>query len=63
MSEAKSRSRLWFLWHSWLATGARQRDIRRQFLIEAVMVSLVGGVAGLVIGLTIGGVLIFGGCR
>ena len=34
-----------------MATGARQRDIQRQFLTEAVMVSLVGGVAGVVIGL------------
>ncbi|MBN9421891.1 MAG: macrolide ABC transporter permease/ATP-binding protein MacB [Candidatus Accumulibacter sp. 66-26] len=42
-----------------MATGARQRDIQRQFLTEAVMVSLVGGVAGLVIGLAIGAALIF----
>jgi len=42
-----------------MATGARQRDIQRQFLTEAVMVSLVGGVAGVVIGLAIGAALIF----
>lgn len=42
-----------------MATGARQRDIHRQFLTEAVMVSLVGGVAGLGIGLAIGVALIF----
>jgi len=37
-----------------MATGARERDIMRQFLAEAVLVSLVGGVAGVVIGLAIG---------
>lgn len=42
-----------------MATGARQQDIQRQFLTEAVMVSLVGGVAGVGIGLSIGTALIF----
>ena len=42
-----------------MATGARQRDIQRQFLTEAVMVSVVGGVAGLLIGLGIGVVLTY----
>ncbi|MFC4203198.1 MacB family efflux pump subunit [Candidimonas humi] len=42
-----------------MATGARQRDIQRQFLAEAVMVSLVGGCAGVVLGLAIGAALIF----
>jgi macrolide transport system ATP-binding/permease protein len=42
-----------------MATGARQRDIQRQFLTEAVMVSLVGGVIGVVIGLSVGAALIF----
>lgn len=37
-----------------MATGARERDIMRQFLAEAVLVSLVGGVAGVLIGLAIG---------
>lgn len=37
-----------------MATGARERDIMRQFLAEAVLVSLVGGIAGVVIGLVIG---------
>jgi macrolide transport system ATP-binding/permease protein len=41
-----------------MATGARQRDILRQFLTEAVMLSLVGGVTGIVLALLIGGVLI-----
>ncbi|MFS2117644.1 ABC transporter permease, partial [Herbaspirillum frisingense] len=33
-----------------LATGARQRDILRQFLTEAVLVTLVGGAAGVGLG-------------
>ncbi|THF62607.1 MacB family efflux pump subunit [Pseudothauera rhizosphaerae] len=41
-----------------MATGARQRDIQRQFITEAVMVSVVGGVVGVVIGLIVGVVLI-----
>ncbi len=44
-----------------MATGARQRDILRQFLAEAVMVSLVGGVVGVVAGLLIGGGLLLWG--
>ncbi|MFY9826285.1 MAG: ABC transporter permease [Thermoanaerobaculia bacterium] len=32
------------------ALGARQRDVRRQFLLEASLLSLVGGVAGVVLG-------------
>lgn len=40
-----------------MATGARQRDILRQFLTEAVMLSLVGGVTGIALALLIGGVL------
>jgi len=38
-----------------MATGARQRDILRQFLCEAVMLSMVGGLAGIVLALAIGG--------
>ncbi|MFT3805206.1 MAG: MacB family efflux pump subunit [Burkholderiaceae bacterium] len=41
-----------------MATGARQRDILRQFLTEAMLVSLVGGIAGTAIGLAIGAALI-----
>jgi macrolide transport system ATP-binding/permease protein len=42
-----------------MATGARERDIKQQFLTEAVMVSLVGDVIGIMIGLAIGIALIF----
>jgi len=41
-----------------MATGARQRDILRQFLTEAVMLSVVGGIAGIGLALLVGGVLI-----
>lgn len=41
-----------------MATGARQRDILRQFLTEAVLVSVVGGVIGVALGITIGGILL-----
>ena len=44
-----------------MATGARQIDILRQFLTEAVLVSLVGGIAGVAFGLAIGGVLLLAG--
>ncbi|CAN7589874.1 MacB family efflux pump subunit [Acidovorax sp. LjRoot194] len=44
-----------------MATGARQGDILRQFLTEAVLVTLVGGAAGLAIGLAVGAVLIVSG--
>ncbi len=33
------------------AVGARQRDIRSQFLIEAVMLCLLGGLTGIVLGI------------
>jgi putative ABC transport system permease protein len=32
------------------ALGARQRDVRRQFLLEAALLSLVGGLAGVLLG-------------
>lgn len=41
-----------------MATGARQRDILRQFLSEAVMLSMVGGLTGIVLALGLGGVLL-----
>ena len=40
-----------------MAVGARQSDILRQFLIEAVLVCLLGGALG--VGLAIGGSLLF----
>ncbi|MDP9530201.1 MacB family efflux pump subunit [Pseudomonas protegens] len=40
-----------------MATGARQRDILRQFLTEAVMLSVVGGLTGIGVALIIGGIL------
>ncbi len=40
------------------ALGARPRDVQRQFLLEAVMLSLVGGLAGLAFG--VAGSFIFG---
>lgn len=41
-----------------MATGARQRDIQRQFLTEAVVLTMVGGVIGVLTGLSIGVALI-----
>ena len=41
-----------------MATGARQRDIMRQFLTESVLVTLVGGSVGIVTGLAFGALLI-----
>ncbi|MCA1323606.1 MacB family efflux pump subunit [Herbaspirillum sp. alder98] len=44
-----------------LATGARQRDIMRQFLTEAVLVTVVGGSAGVLVGLLVGiGLIVMG---
>ena len=37
-----------------MAVGARQSDIMQQFLIEAVMVCLIGGVAGIALSFAIG---------
>jgi macrolide transport system ATP-binding/permease protein len=42
-----------------MATGARQRDIQRQFLTEAVLIAVSGGLIGVIAGLTIGGALLF----
>jgi putative ABC transport system permease protein len=37
-----------------MSIGARRRDIRNQFLIEALVLSLIGGVIGMLIGFTLG---------
>jgi macrolide export ATP-binding/permease protein macB 2 len=37
-----------------MATGARQADIMRQFLVEAVLLTGLGGTAGVVIGVLLG---------
>ncbi len=42
-----------------MATGARRRDILRQFLTEAVLVTLAGGAAGIAAGLAVGAALVF----
>ncbi|CAL4869394.1 Macrolide export ATP-binding/permease protein MacB (plasmid) [Asticcacaulis sp. MM231] len=39
-----------------MAVGARQRDIMEQFLIEAVLVCLIGGVMGILLALAFGGI-------
>jgi macrolide transport system ATP-binding/permease protein len=39
-----------------LAIGARRADVGRQFLIEAAMLSCVGGLVGIAIAAIIGGV-------
>ena len=38
------------------AVGARRSDIRTQFLIEALVLSLTGGVLGIALGATLAGV-------
>jgi putative ABC transport system permease protein len=40
-----------------LAVGARTRDVMRQFLLEAVAISLAGGVAGIVLGVVAAAVI------
>ncbi len=42
-----------------MATGAREYDILSQFLIEAMLVTIVGGTAGVILGLIVGILLIF----
>lgn len=40
-----------------MAVGARQADIRQQFLIEAILICLVGGLLGVALAWSIGTVL------
>jgi putative ABC transport system permease protein len=42
-----------------MSIGARRSDIRNQFLIEALLLCLVGGVIGLALGLVVGGVMVY----
>jgi putative ABC transport system permease protein len=42
-----------------MSIGARRSDIRNQFLIEALLLCLVGGVIGLGLGLVVGGVMVY----
>lgn len=44
-----------------MATGARQRDILRQFLTEAMLVTLVGGCAGVAVAAALGACLLLAG--
>jgi putative ABC transport system permease protein len=39
------------------AIGARKKDIMRQFIIEAVSLSLVGGVTGMILGFILAGLV------
>lgn len=43
-----------------MAVGARKSDIRNQFLIEAVALSAIGGVLGILLGLLVGYELVSG---
>jgi len=42
-----------------MAVGAKARDIRLQFIIEALTLSLIGGIAGILLGVTVSGILSF----
>ncbi|EJF74708.1 MacB family efflux pump subunit [Bartonella alsatica] len=41
-----------------MAVGARQSDILQQFLIEAILVCVIGGILGILFGLSIGGLFL-----
>ncbi len=40
-----------------MAVGARQSDILQQFLIEAILVCLIGGVLGVLLSLGLGQII------
>ena len=40
-----------------MAVGARRHDIQIQFLIEAVVLSLIGGLVGILLGLALSGMV------
>jgi macrolide transport system ATP-binding/permease protein len=40
-----------------MAVGARQRDIRQQFLIEAILVCVIGGALGVILSLLVGAIV------
>lgn len=42
-----------------MATGARKKDILWQFIIEAVVVTLIGGVIGIIVGALLSGLVAF----
>jgi len=42
-----------------MAIGAKKRDIMMQFLIESVILSLVGGITGIVLGLSMYGIITY----
>ncbi len=42
-----------------MAIGAKKRDIMMQFLVESVILSLVGGIIGIVLGLSLYGVITY----
>jgi putative ABC transport system permease protein len=42
-----------------MAIGARERDVLTQFLVEAVMMSTLGGVAGIALGLTASAIAVY----
>ncbi|HLI06394.1 MAG TPA: ABC transporter permease [Ktedonobacteraceae bacterium] len=43
-----------------MAVGARQRDIRNQFLLEALLLSIIGGIVGIILGFIVGFALTHG---